>query len=329
MAAGGGCACKVPAADLSELLRVLPAVSDPRVIAGPTGNEDAAVVQLAADLAIVQTLDFFTPIVDDPFAFGQIAATNAISDVYAMGATPLVALAIAGFPRDLDPAIVRRVFEGGAAAATAAGIAIVGGHTIVDPEPKYGLAVTGTVHPARIWRNGGGRVGDVLVLSKALGTGIAANALRAGIVSDDVLAAAVASMTTLNREAADALHVLGDDVHAVTDVTGFGLLGHLHEMAAGSGCSAHLELARLPLLRGILALAGDGAVPGGSRRNREAADAYAIFGDSHDRVLAAIACDAQTSGGLLAALAPGVDATAVGTIVGTLVEGPSGRILVD
>ncbi len=329
LAGGGGCACKVAATDLADLLRSLPTVSDPRVLAGPVGNEDAAVVLVTDDLAIVQTVDFFTPIVDDPFTFGQIAATNAISDVYAMGATPLVALAIAGFPRDLDPDIVREVFAGGAAAASGAGIAIVGGHTIVDAEPKYGLAVTGTVHPARIWRNSGGQPGDRLVLSKPLGTGIVANALRSGSVADDVLAGAVAAMTTLNRESADRLHALGDGVHAVTDVTGFGLVGHLHELALASGCSARLDLAAIPLLGGVRDLAALGFVPGGSRRNREAAAVYSAFRSGHDVILATIACDAQTSGGLLAAIAPGLDVAALGVVVGELAEGTPGRILVD
>ncbi len=209
MAVGGGCACKLPAADLAEVLQGLPVVTDARVLAGTTGFDDAAVVSITGDIALVQTVDFFTPLVDDPFDFGRIAATNAISDVYAMGGEPLCALAIAGFPRDLDPDTVRAVFAGGAAAASEAGIAIVGGHTIVDPEPKYGLVVSGTVRPDAIWRNAGGQAGDVLVLTKALGTGVVANALRADAVPADVLAAAVASMTTLNREGARALRAAG------------------------------------------------------------------------------------------------------------------------
>ncbi len=327
MATGGGCACKLPAADLAEVLRGLPAVTDPRVLAGTTGFEDGAVISLTGDLALVQTVDFFTPLVDDPFDFGRIAATNAISDVYAMGGEPLCALAIACFPRDLDPAVVREVFAGGVAAAREAGIAIVGGHTIVDPEPKYGLVVSGTVRPDAIWRNAGGRAGDVLVLTKALGTGVVANALRADAAPDGVLAAAVASMTTLNRDGARALRAAGEP-HAVTDVTGFGLVGHLHELADASGLTARLHLADLPILPGVLDLARAGHVPGGSRRNREAADAYATFAPGHDSLLAAIACDAQTSGGLLAAVA--ADAVPEGaTVIGRLEEGPAGRVLVD
>jgi selenide,water dikinase len=327
MAAGGGCACKLPAADLADVLRGLPAVTDPRVLAGTTGFDDAAVIRLTNELALVQTVDFFTPLVDDPYDFGRIAATNAISDVYAMGGEPLCALAIAGFPRDLDPATITAVFAGGIAAAHEAGIAIVGGHTIVDPEPKYGLVVSGTVRPGAIWRNAGGRAGDVLVLTKALGTGVVANALRSDSAPADVLAAAVASMTTLNRDGARALRASGEP-HAVTDVTGFGLVGHLHELAEASGLTARLQLRDLPVLPGVLDLARAGHVPGGSRRNREAADAYATFADGHDELLAAIACDAQTSGGLLAAVAPdGVPST--GTVIGRLEEGRAGHVLVD
>jgi selenide, water dikinase len=326
MAAGGGCACKLPSADLAVLLRDLPPVTDPRVLAGTTGFEDGAVVEIAAGVGLVQTVDFFTPPVDDPFEFGRIAATNAISDVYAMGGEPLCALAIAGFPRELDPSVISAIFAGGVAAAREAGIAVVGGHTIVDPEPKYGLVVSGTVATDAIWRNAGGQAGDLLVLTKALGTGVVANALRADAAPPEALAAAIGSMTTLNRDAARALRAAGPP-HAVTDVTGFGLVGHLHEMAEASGLTAELDLADLPVLPGVLELAAAGYVPGGSRRNREAADAYAEFAPGHDPLLAAIACDAQTSGGLLAAVAPG-GAPGVGTVIGRLREGHSGRVLV-
>jgi selenide,water dikinase len=325
MASGGGCACKVPAADLEDLLRTLPAVADPRVLAGPTNFEDAACVLVTDDLAIVQTVDFFTPIVDDPYDFGRIAATNALSDVYAMGGEPICALAVAGIPRGLDPAVATEIFRGGVDAAAAAGIAVVGGHTIEDPEPKYGLVATGVVRPDAIWRNSGGRPGDVLVLTKPLGTAVVANALRADAAPPEVLASAVASMTTLNRDAARALRDAGPP-HAVTDVTGFGLVGHLHELALASGVAARLSLAALPLLPGVLELADLGHVPGGSRRNRAAADAYATFAEGHDRLLAALACDAQTSGGLLAAMPadPGV-----GTVIGRLEQGPAGHVSID
>jgi selenide, water dikinase len=325
MATGGGCACKVPAAELENLLRGLPAVTDPRVLTGPANFEDAACVLVSDDVAVVLTVDFFTPIVDDPYDFGRIAATNALSDVYAMGGDPICALAIAGIPRGMDVSIPNEIFRGGADVAAAAGIAVVGGHTIEDPEPKYGLVATGVVRPDAIWRNGGGREGDVLVLTKPLGTAVVANALQADAAEPDVLAAAVASMTTLNRDAARALRQAGPP-NAVTDVTGFGLVGHLHELALASGLAARISLDALPLLPGVRTLAELGHVPGGSRRNRAAADAYATFAEGHDPFLAALACDAQTSGGLLAAMPSDAG---VGTVIGRLEQGPAGHVWVD
>ena len=272
---------------------------------------------------MVQTVDVFTPIVDDPYDFGRIAATNAISDVFAMGGEPLFALAIGGFPADLPGEDVSAILRGGADVANAAGAPILGGHTITAAEPLYGLVVTGLVHPERIWRNAGAQAGDVLVLTKALGTGIVANALRKDAVGDDVLAAAVASMTTLNRASAEGLRGLGP--HAVTDVTGFGLLGHLRELCAASGVHARVTAADLPLLPGVEALARAGLVPGGSQRNRDAADAFTDVAPGVDPVLALLACDAQTSGGLLAAV-PRAAAGAVGQVIGEIVAGRAGRI---
>ena len=206
LARGGGCACKLPASELSALLGAPVASRDPRVLVGNETLDDAACFAVGDDgTAIVQTVDFFTPIVDDPLTFGRIAATNAISDIYAMGATPLFALALGGFPAELPRAVVAAILRGGQDAAAAAGIAILGGHTIVAPEPIYGLTVTGTVQVDAVWRNGGAREGDVLVLTKALGTGVIANALQAGSAPQEAIAAAVASMTTLNRDAANAL----------------------------------------------------------------------------------------------------------------------------
>ena len=324
-AAGGGCACKVPADQLAELLEGVPrsAVVDDRILVSNDTLDDAAVVRLNDEQAIVQTVDVFTPIVDDPYDFGRIAATNAISDVFAMGGEPLFALAIGGFPHDLPGSDVSDILRGGADVAIAAGAPILGGHTITTAEPIYGLAVTGLVHPDRIWRNAGAQVGDLLVLTKALGTGIVANALRKDAVADDVLAAAVTSMTTLNRVAAGALRDL--EPHAVTDVTGFGLLGHLREMCAASGVHARVTTADLPLLPGVESLARAGLVPGGSQRNRAAADAYTGIASGVDPVRALLACDAQTSGGLLAAVAPGQWET-VGWVIGEIVDGPAGRI---
>jgi selenide,water dikinase len=299
------------------------AVPDARILVGNDSLDDAAVVQLNDGQAIVQTVDVFTPIVDDPYDYGRIAATNAISDVFAMGGEPLFALAIGGFPDDLPDRDASEILRGGADAANAAGAPIVGGHTITAAEPLYGLAVTGTVHPHQIWRNAGAVVGDVLVLTKALGTGIVANALRKEVVGEDVLAGAVESMTTLNRAAAGALRALGPN--AVTDVTGFGLLGHLREMCAASGVHARIHSRELPLLPGVEALAREGLVPGGSHRNRAAAEAYAAVGPGVDPVLALLASDAQTSGGLLAAVPPHGAETA-GWVIGEIIPGPAGRI---
>jgi selenide,water dikinase len=299
-AAGGGCACKVPADRLAELLRGVPrsGAGDDRILVGNETLDDAAVVRLSDEQAIVQTVDVFTPIVDDPYDFGRIAATNAISDVFAMGGEPLFALAIGGFPGDLPGEDVSEILRGGADAAIAAGAPILGGHTITAAEPIYGLAVTGLVHPGRIWRNAGAQVGDLLVLTKALGTGVVANALRHDAVDDDVLAAAVTSMTTLNRVAARALRDL--EPHAVTDVTGFGLLGHAYEMASRSGVRIVLEASRLPALAGALEAARAGVSTAGTRNNREYAQAD--VGAAVAPELAELAYDPQTAGGLLVSL---------------------------
>ena len=315
MAAGGGCACKLPASDLAELLGPPGAGGDPRVLVGNETLDDAACFELSGGAVVVQTLDFFTPIVDDPFTFGRIAATNALSDIYAMGASPLFALAVGGFPAVLPREAVAEILRGGRTAAGDAGIQILGGHTIVAPEPIYGLSVTGTVAREKIWRNAGARPGDVLVLTKALGTGVIANALQAGDAPAAAAASAIASMTTLNRDAAEALRER--EPHAVTDVTGFGLVGHAREMAAASGVGIALDAASLPLLEGALELARAGRVPGGTRRNRASADAYATFSADVDDALALLACDAQTSGGLLAAVSPD-RARGLGWIVGSV-----------
>ncbi|MDX6541041.1 MAG: selenide, water dikinase [Gaiellales bacterium] len=324
-AAGGGCACKVPADRLSRLLQGVPrsAAGDDRILVSNETLDDAAVVRLNDDQAIVQTVDVFTPIVDDAYDYGRIAATNAISDIFAMGGRPLFALAIGGFPDDLPSDQTSQILRGGADVANAAGAPILGGHTITSAEPLYGLAVTGLVDPVQVWRNAGARLGDVLVLTKPLGTGIVANALRKGAVDDDVLAAAVVSMTTLNGASADVLRSFGP--HAVTDVTGFGLLGHLREVCAASGVHARVASADLPLLPGAELLARADLVPGGSRRNRAAADAYTDLAPGVDPVLALLAADAQTSGGLLAAVAS-EHASAVGWVIGEIVAGEPGRI---
>jgi selenide,water dikinase len=298
------------------------------LLVGTSTADDAGVFRIAPDLALVQTVDFFTPIVDDPFEFGAIAAANALSDVYAMGGEPRTALNIACFPQQGVPSeVLADVLRGGAAKAAEAGVVVLGGHTVIDDEIKFGMAVTGLVHPDRILRNVGARPGDALLLTKPLGTGIVATALKrdAGAPADH--AAAVRSMTTLNATAARVLR--GFEVHACTDVTGFGLLGHAYEMAHGSGMALAFTAEQLPLLPGARALAAAGVVTGGCGRNREwLADKVAIdAGVPGD--LAEIAWDPQTSGGLLVAVpapdaarvldaltAAGVPAARVGHVIG-------------
>jgi selenide, water dikinase len=319
------------------VLRRLPALHDPAVIVDASTSDDAAVYRLDAGRALVATADFVTPIVDDARAYGRIAAANALSDVYAMGARPLFALNLVSFPRDLlGEGILDAILQGGADAAGEAGIAIVGGHSIHDPEPKYGLCVIGEVHPERLVRNSGGRPGDRLVLTKAIGTGVISTAIRAGAAGDAAVTAAVASMGKLNRAAAEAMLRVG--VHAATDVTGFGLLGHLRELARASGVAARVDAAAVPLLPDAEALALAGHLPGGSRRNREDLGDAVAWDAAVPEVLRSLLCDAQTSGGLLIAVAPEradalLDAlTAAGApeavVVGTLVAGEAGSLAV-
>jgi selenide,water dikinase len=250
--------------------------------------------------ALVVTVDFFTPIVDDPYDYGRIAAANSLSDVYAMGARPLCALAIAAFPEDLDPSVIAAILRGGIDVAASAGIAIVGGHTIKDAEPKYGLSVTGIVHPDRVLRNDTGRAGNALILTKPLGTGIVTTARRSDVVDDTALAPAVESMVTLNRAASEI--ALPFEITAMTDVTGFGLIGHLREMLGGR-LGARIDGASVPLLPHALSLAARDVMPGGTRKNFAAAlENGARFGARLPAGLATVLCDAQTSGGLLIAV---------------------------
>jgi selenide,water dikinase len=322
---------------LAQVLRHVPLATDPRILVDASSRDDAAVFQLTADRAIVATLDFFTPLVDDPYDFGRIAATNAFSDLYAMGATPLLALNLVGWPRETLPfELLGEVLRGGADVAQAAGAFVLGGHSVDDPEPKYGMVAIGEVHPDRIVTNAGAQPGDALVLTKPLGTGVLTTALKRDLVSAAELAPAVAAMTTLNAGAARAM--LGVGVHAATDVTGFGLLGHLHTLLAASGRAAELRAAAVPLLPGARAAAERGAIPGGTKRNvADVADAvqYAAGVDAPTRLLLA---DAQTSGGLVIAVAPErLDAlvaalvrerTLAAAVIGRVVAGPPGRITV-
>jgi selenide, water dikinase len=325
---GAGCGCKLPAAAIHPLVAGLPRSADPDLLVGHETADDAGVYRLRDDLAVVQTVDFFTPIVDDPYDFGRIAATNALSDVYAMGGEPLTALNLVAWPLDtLGGDALREVLRGGHDAVSTAGAVIVGGHSIDNPEPKYGLAVTGTVHPGRILTNAGGRAGDALVLTKPLGAGAAATAIKRGLAPDALIARAVAVMTTLNRDAAAAARAAG--AHAATDVTGFGLLGHLHELALASGLAAAVEAAAIPAIEGVLdLLADDAAVSGGSRRNAEHARLFARFAPGLDPARMRLATDAMTSGGLLVAVAPAQAGAIPGALIGRLAAGPPGSITV-
>ncbi|HWV85783.1 MAG TPA: selenide, water dikinase SelD [Capillimicrobium sp.] len=327
---GAGCGCKLPVADLMPLLRTLPRSTDPRLLVGNETADDAGVVLVRPDLALVQTVDFFTPIVDDAYDFGRIAAANALSDVYAMGGEPLSALSLVAFPLErLGADVLGEILRGGLDVATAAGAMVVGGHSIDDPEPKFGLAVTGVVDPDRVLTNAGGQAGDALVLTKPLGVGAITTALKRGIPgADELLPAAVETMAALNAEASKAARAAG--AHALTDVTGFGLLVHLHEMARASGLSAEVDAAAVPALDGVAdLLAGDGATSGGSRRNRAHAEGFASFGAGVPEWRRRLVTDATTSGGLLVAVAPERAHEVPGARIGRLVAGPAGALRVD
>ena len=281
----------------------MPLVNDPRVLVGTQSSDDAAVYELNDDTAIAATVDFFTPVVDDPYDFGLIAAANALSDIYAMGARPLFALNIAGFPRDRLPIdVLGRILEGGSAKAAEAGIFVIGGHTVDDAEPKYGLAVVGQVAPSRVVRNVGARVGDRLFLTKPLGSGMITTAIKRGRASEELVRRIVRVMAALNRGASEAMVTVGPD--AATDVTGFGLLGHLWEMVSGSGVGAIVNVDKVPVVPEVWQFAKEGVVPGGTHRNLAALEDRAVWGIGVDEVDQLVLADAQTSGGLLIAVSP-------------------------
>ncbi len=278
-------------------------ISDERVIVGFNGHDDAAVVRLDDGKLLVQTVDFFTPIVDDPYQFGQIAAANSLSDIYAMGAKPIFALNIVGFPiNDLPNEMLTTILQGGADKAKEAGIPTVGGHSVDDKEPKYGLVVTGEVEEKNIVTNKSATPGDVLVLTKPLGTGIIATAIKKGVVKNEVIRAAVESMSALNELASKIMVELG--VKTATDVSGFGLLGHLNEICEASKVSAEIKYDDLPLLPGVNKLASDGIIPGGTKRNLSFAESFTQFLEDRTKIEKLITSDAQTSGGLLISLPP-------------------------
>jgi selenide,water dikinase len=289
-------------------LASIPRVANENVLVGFDTADDAGVYQLTAELALVQTVDFFTPIVDDPFTFGAIAAANALSDVYAMGGRPISALSILAYPAKGDLGVLEEILKGGAEKMREADCAVMGGHSVADEEIKFGYAVTGTVHPARVKANAGARAGDALVFTKLLGTGVISTALKRGMARDADVAASITSMLTLNRQACEAM--LQYDVHGCTDVTGFGMIGHAREMALASGVTLEIEVDRLRFLDGAFEYARLGAIPGGLKNNRE----YASCAVETVRDLAPevenLLYDPQTSGGLLIAL-PDADAAAL------------------
>ncbi|WP_189536631.1 selenide, water dikinase SelD [Paludibacterium paludis] len=306
---GGGCGCKIAPSLLADMLRDLPAASGfAPLLVGAETSDDAAVYRLNDQQALIATTDFFMPIVDDPFDFGRIAATNALSDIYAMGGTPILALAIVGMPVNALPVgTIRRILEGGASVCRDAGIPVAGGHSIDSPEPIYGLVALGLAHPDRILRNSTARAGDVLVLGKGLGVGILGTALKKGLLDGEGYRQMIGATTRLNRVGAE-LGLL-DGVHALTDVTGFGLLGHLMEMCRGSGLTARVGAARLPVLPAARPFAEQGIGPGAIERNLASFGADVEFGEGVADWQRRLMADAQTSGGLLAAVAPdGADA---------------------
>lgn len=297
------------------MLSKLPKQSDPNVLIGFDTADDAGVYRLADDLALVQTVDFFTPIVDDPYTFGQIAAANSLSDVYAMGGRPISALSIVGFPNSgADVSVLEQIVQGGHAKMQEAGCAVVGGHSIGDEEIKFGYAVTGLINPSRILANSSARAGDRLVLTKRIGTGIISTALKKGAASEAAVAAAVESMTALNRAASEV--ALGFPVHGATDVTGFGLLGHAREVAVGSGVSLVTESSAVEFLPEALEYARAGYLPGGLRRNVEFLEACVEFANGIAPEIRDLLYDPQTSGGLLLS----VEAAAADDLVRALAE---------
>ncbi|GGN97805.1 selenide, water dikinase SelD [Saccharibacillus kuerlensis] len=299
----GGCGCKIGPADLAQVLRGLPPqAANPNLLVGLDTSDDAGVYRLSDELALVQTLDFFTPIVDDPYDFGQVAAANAISDIYAMGGKPLTALNIVAFPiHTLDKSVLTDILRGAGDKMAEAGVTLVGGHSIDDKEPKFGLAVTGTVHPDRIRTNAGAKPGDKLVLTKPIGVGILTTSIKKDLLSEEEIAQVTKVMATLNKTAAETMEPY--NVHACTDVTGFGLLGHATEMAKGSGTGIVIRSVDVPLLPRVRELAEGGSVPGGTRNNYAHIEGDVTFPEDMDQIGRFILCDAVTSGGLLIAVA--------------------------
>ncbi|MGL4419747.1 MAG: selenide, water dikinase SelD [Gemmataceae bacterium] len=332
----GGCASKQPPGNLFPLLAQLPAITDPRVLVGTATADDAAIYQLSDDIALVLTTDFFTPVVDDPTDFGAIAAANALSDVYAMGGTPTTALSLVGFPDTTVPlSVLGDILKGAHQVAAEAGIAIVGGHSIRTEEPIFGLAVVGTVHPKKVRTNAHAQVGDVLILTKPLGVGIIASAAKSGEDTLGAIGAAITQMKTLNRAAGEAFAT--GPVNALTDVTGFGLLGHLRNIVMASNVVAEVSFGAVPILSAAREYAARGIAPGGSHANKKFVAATVDYAEGIADLDQLLLCDAQTSGGLLAAVPEASAASMMaaleargvnGHVIGRIVASGEGRIRV-
>ncbi|MDR1766472.1 MAG: selenide, water dikinase SelD [Lachnospiraceae bacterium] len=303
MSKTAGCAAKIGPGTLAAILEGLPRFSDPDLLVGIETSDDGAIYRISDELAVIQTLDFFTPVVDDPYTFGQVAAANALSDIYAMGGEPKLALNIVAWPNCVNPRFLGEILRGGADKVKEAGAVLAGGHSIQDDEPKYGMSVMGFVHPDRIFKNCGARPGDVLILTKPLGTGLVNTAVKAGMASDAARKEVIKVMTTLNQKAKRIIEK--HEIHACTDVTGFGLAGHSLEMARGSSVAIEIDMGSAPLQGEALEYARTGLVPEGSYRNRSFCAADVDTGDVPEDLLD-VFFDPQTSGGLLVSAAPDV-----------------------
>jgi selenide, water dikinase len=331
----GGCASKLAPGALAAVLARLPKPTDPNLLVGFETADDAGIYQISAKLALVQTVDFFTPLVDDPFTFGQIAATNALSDVYAMGGRPITALSVVCFPPDGDLDVLEQIMKGGMAKMAEASCVVVGGHSVRDSEIKFGYAVTGLIDPERVFINAGAVVGDVLILTKPIGTGVITTALKQGIAAPEWIASAVRSMTTLNRTASEIV-AGAQGVHAMTDVTGFGLMGHCREMAVGSGVTIEIVVEEVPIIEGAIDAVRAGAIPAGLLANRSFVEC--ISGDTRGSEISddlrTLLYDPQTAGGLLVSVSAdggealltslrnaGISGTRIGSVIGPYVPG--------
>lgn len=300
MSTKAGCAAKFGPGNLAKVMahmNMQERKDDPNLIVGFGTCDDAGVYKIAPDYALIQTVDFFTPIVDDPYTFGAIAATNALSDVYAMGGTPLTALNICCFSTGLDPEVYAEILQGGLDKVTEAGAVVLGGHTVTDNEVKFGVSVTGFVHPDKVLTNGGAKPGDVLVLTKSIGTGIISTAFKNNIIEEIGMAEAITSMSTLNKAAAEAAQKIG--VNACTDVTGFGLTGHSYEVAAASKVNIRIDISKVPVMDGVLELIEKDCIPGGGYANRSHYEKWVEFEGNISETKKALVFDPQTSGGLL------------------------------